>query len=66
MAFIGGSATVAISQNPYAKAYSGADILTIISTDHSYLNISHIYKYSNMILDPRNVYKFSSKKVIPC
>ena len=38
----GGS--VAISQNVYAKAYSGADVLTIISTDkdiktHVYENI---------------------------
>ena len=33
MAFIGGSATVAISQNPYAKAYSGVDVLTIMSTE---------------------------------
>ena len=27
--------SVAISQNVYSKAYSGADILTIISTDKS-------------------------------
>jgi len=33
MAFIGGSATIAISQNPYAKAYSGADVITIMSTE---------------------------------
>tara|TARA_Y100000034_G_scaffold75811_1_gene90995 strand:+ start:240 stop:512 length:273 start_codon:yes stop_codon:yes gene_type:complete len=33
MAFIGGSATIAISQNPYAKAYSGVDVLTIMSTE---------------------------------
>ena len=33
MAFIGGSATVIVSQNPYAKAYSGADLLTIMSTE---------------------------------
>jgi UDP-N-acetyl-D-glucosamine dehydrogenase len=40
--------------------------LVIISADHSYLNLLKIYKYSKIILDPRNVYKFSSKKVIPC
>lgn len=40
--------------------------LVLISTDHTYLNILKIYKYSKIILDPRNVYKFSSKKVIPC
>ena len=33
MAFIGGSTTIAISQNPYAKAYSGVDVLTIMSTE---------------------------------
>ena len=42
MAFIGGSATIAISQNPYAKAYSGADILTIMSTEKDIK--SHIYE----------------------
>jgi hypothetical protein len=26
-------ATVAVSQNVYAKAYSGADVLTILSTE---------------------------------
>tara|TARA_B100002003_G_C14016561_1_gene490371 strand:- start:26 stop:298 length:273 start_codon:yes stop_codon:yes gene_type:complete len=41
MAFIGGSATVAISQNPYAKAYSGVDVLTIMSTEKDIK--SHVY-----------------------
>ena len=41
MAFIGGSATVAISQNPYAKAYSGIDIITIMSTEKDIK--SHVY-----------------------
>ena len=41
MAFIGGSATVAISQNPYAKAYSGVDVITIMSTEKDIK--SHIY-----------------------
>ena len=41
MAFIGGSATVAISQNPYAKAYSGIDVLTIMSTEKDIK--SHVY-----------------------
>jgi UDP-N-acetyl-D-glucosamine dehydrogenase len=40
--------------------------LVVISTNHTYLNVSKIYKYSKIILDTRNVYKFSSKKVIPC
>ena len=40
--------------------------LVVISTDHTYLNVLKIYKFSKIILDPRNVYKFSSKKVIPC
>ena len=42
MAFIGGSTTIAISQNPYAKAYSGADVLTIMSTEKDIK--SHIYE----------------------
>ena len=42
MAFIGGSATKAISQNPYAKAYSGADVLTIMSTEKDIK--SHVYE----------------------
>ena len=41
MAFIGGSATVIVSQNPYAKAYSGADLLTIMSTEKDIK--SHVY-----------------------
>jgi len=41
MAFIGGSATIAISQNPYAKAYSGIDVLTIMSTEKDIK--SHVY-----------------------
>jgi len=41
MAFIGGSATVVISQNPYAKAYSGIDVLTIMSTEKDIK--SHLY-----------------------
>jgi len=32
MAFIGGAATVAVSQNSYAKVYGGIDIITIMST----------------------------------
>ena len=42
MAFIGGSATVAISQNPYAKAYSGIDVITIMSTEKDIK--SHAYE----------------------
>jgi len=41
MAFIGGSATIAVSQNPYAKAYSGIDVLTIMSTEKDIK--SHVY-----------------------
>ena len=42
MAFIGGSATIAVSQNPYAKAYSGIDVLTIMSTKKSMKQ--HVYE----------------------
>ena len=51
MAFIGGSATIAISQNPYAKAYSGADILTIMSTEKDIK--SHAYE----VLREKNEHK---------
>ena len=32
-AMISSGATIAVSQNVYAKAYSGVDVLTIISTE---------------------------------
>ena len=41
MAFIGGSTTIAISQNPYAKTYSGIDVITIMSTEKDIK--SHVY-----------------------
>ena len=42
MALIGGSATIAISQHPYAKAYSGIDVITIMSTEKDIK--SHAYE----------------------
>jgi len=42
MAFIGGAATVAVSQNSYAKMYGGADILTIMYTEKDIK--SHAYE----------------------
>ena len=41
MAFIGGATTISISQNPYAKAYSGIDVITIMSTEKDIK--SHVY-----------------------
>ena len=41
MAFIGGSATIAVSQNPYAKTYSGVDVITIMSTEKDIK--THVY-----------------------
>jgi hypothetical protein len=41
MAFIGGATTIGISQNPYAKAYSGIDVITIMSTEKDLK--SHVY-----------------------
>ena len=40
-AMISSSATIAVSHNAYAKAYSGADFLTIISTEKDIK--THIY-----------------------
>ena len=41
MAFIGGATTIGISQNPYAKAYSGIDVISIMSTEKDIK--SHVY-----------------------
>jgi hypothetical protein len=41
MAFIGGATTIGISQNPYAKAYSGIDVITIMATEKDLK--SHVY-----------------------
>ena len=45
-ALIGSGASLAISQNAYAKAYGGVDVLTIIKTEkdiktHLYESIKH-------------------------
>ena len=40
-AMISSGATIAVSQNAYAKAYSGADFLTIVSTEKDIK--THIY-----------------------
>jgi hypothetical protein len=46
MAFVTSGTGMAISQNGYAKAYSGIDFLTIINTEkdiktHLYENVRH-------------------------
>ena len=41
-ALIASGTSVAVSQNAYARAYSGADMLTIISTDKDIKK--HIYE----------------------
>ena len=41
IAFVGGAATVAVSQNPYVKVYGGTDILTIMYTEKDIK--THIY-----------------------
>ena len=41
-ALLASGSSVAISQNVYAKAYSGIDVLTIISTDKDIK--THIYE----------------------
>jgi hypothetical protein len=48
MAFIGGSTTIAISQNPYAKVYSGIDVITIMSTQKDLkTHMYHNFKRKN-------------------
>ena len=36
----------------------------IILTDHSNINYNFIYKYSNLIIDTRNIYKIKSDKIL--
>ena len=48
-ALIGSGASLAISQNAYAKAYGGVDVLTIIKTEkdiktHLYESIKYVDK----------------------
>ena len=40
-AMMSSSATIAVSQNAYAKAYSGVDVLTIMSTEKDIK--THVY-----------------------
>ena len=48
-AMMSSGATIAVSQNVYAKAYSGVDVLTIISTEKDIK--THIYE--GLKNDPR-------------
>ena len=41
-AMLSSGATIAVSQNAYAKAYSGVDVLTIMSTEKD--NKTHAYE----------------------
>ena len=41
-AMISSGATIAVSQNAYAKAYSGVDVLTIMSTEKDIK--AHVYE----------------------
>ena len=41
-AMLSSGATIAVSQNAYAKAYSGVDVLTIISTEKDIK--THVYE----------------------
>ena len=42
IAFVGGATTIAVSHNPYVKAYSGIDVITIMSTEKDIK--SHAYE----------------------
>ena len=43
--------SIAISQNVYAKAYSGADMLTIMSTEKSIKK--HVYDKAKEVIDDK-------------
>ena len=58
-ALLASGSSVAISQNTYARAYSGIDVLTIMSTDkgikrHIYENAIKQYKGLHSKLDRNN------------
>ena len=44
--------SIAISQNAYARAYSGADMLTIMSTEKSIKK--HVYDKAKEVIDDKN------------
>ena len=43
--------SIAISQNAYARAYSGADMLTIMSTEKSIKK--HVYEKAKEVIDDK-------------
>ena len=49
-AMLSSGATIAVSQNAYAKAYSGVDVLTIMSTDKDIKT----HAYETLINKPTN------------
>jgi len=57
-AMLSSGATIAISQNVYAKAYSGIDVLTIIQTDKDIK--THVYDHLTERNPPAGSGSFSS------
>ena len=50
-ALLASGSSVAISQNAYAKAYSGVDFLTVISTEKSIKK--HVYENLKSTISPK-------------
>jgi len=50
-AILASGSSIAISQNPYVKAYNGADVLTIMSTEKSIKK--HAYDKAKEVIDDK-------------
>ena len=50
-AILASGSSIAISQNPYVKAYNGVDVLTIMHSDKSIKK--HVYEKTKEVLDDK-------------
>jgi hypothetical protein len=50
-AILASGSSIAISQNAYVKAYNGADMLTIMSTEKSIKK--HVYEKAKEVIDDK-------------
>jgi len=54
-ALLASGSSIAVSQNVYAKAYSGIDVLTIISTEKDIK--THVYEKSKNLYEKRRQFQ---------
>ena len=50
-ALLASGSSIALNQNVYARTYSGADMLTIMSTDHSIKK--HVYEKAKEVINDK-------------